>query len=116
MAHTEGLRRYPRKEFKRDVYVMDDDGYGFFLEAANLSRGGVFLKTGLLLDEGEPYFLRVELRDGRAINARGHVCRTHSIAHSRYPSGVAVTFDYLDGGSREVLESVTTEERAHAPS
>ena len=113
MPQTEGLRRYPRTNFANDVYVMDEDGFGFFLEATNLSRGGVFLKTPLLLDEGLPCFIRTELGDGRAISAKGHVCRTNAAPHSRYPSGVAIAFDYLDNGSEEVLESLTAPERVH---
>lgn len=113
---SDGLRRYPRKRFFRDVLVMDEEGYGFLLEADNLSRGGVFLKTSLLLDEGQDCVLRVELDDGRKVRARGHVCRANSSAHSRYPSGIAISFDYLDDNSRSVLESVTPAERVHVVS
>lgn len=113
MLQTEGLRRYPRTRFAKDVFVMDEDGDGFFLEATNLSRGGVFLRTALLLDEGLPCFIRMELGDGRSINAKGHVCRTNAAPHSRYPSGVAIAFDYVDNGSEEVLASLTAPERVH---
>ncbi len=116
MPHSEGLRRYPRTELSSEAYIMDDDGYGFFLNATNLSRGGVFLVTDLLLDEGFSCFLRMELEDGRAINAHGYVCRANSVPHSRYPSGVAITFDYLDKGSEDVLASLTSPERIHGPS
>lgn len=105
---AEGLRRFPRKRFATDVYVMDDDGFGFVLEATDISRGGLFLKTPLLLDEGETCFVRFELNEGSAVNARGHVCRTNAVPYSRYPSGIAIRFDFLDEPSRQALESFTS--------
>jgi len=112
----EGIRRYPRREFSRDVFVMDDDGFGFFLEAENVSRGGVFLRSSILLEEGQPYHVRLELEDGRAINAVAQICRTHASPHTRHSSGMALRFVEMDELSREVLESVTPRERNHVAS
>ena len=109
-SSADGLRRFPRKRFLSDVYVMDDAGFGFVLEATDISRGGVFLKTPLLLDEGETCFVRFELDTDRAVNARGHVCRANSVPYSRYPSGIAIRFDFLDDNSRLALENFTSPE------
>lgn len=114
LQENEGLRRFPRKAFQGEVYLMDEDGYGFFLDAENISRGGVFVRSALLLEEGEPYYVRVELGDGSAIHAKGHVCRTHRSRDSRHPLGMGIAFDYLDEGSRAVLEEVTPRERLRA--
>ncbi|MBN1947304.1 MAG: PilZ domain-containing protein [Bradymonadales bacterium] len=105
---TDGLRRFPRKRFGNDVYVLDDAGFGFVLEATDVSRGGVFLKTALLLDEGEACFVRFQLGEGLAVNARGHVCRTNMTVPSAHPPGFAIRFDYLDEGSRQALERFTS--------
>ncbi len=112
-ANAEGLRQFPRTSYTGDVYVMDTDGFGFVLEATDLSRGGVFVRTPLLLEEGEHCFLRFELNDGAAVAAKGHICRTNATPFSRYPAGFAIAFDELDELSVNALEGVTSPARRH---
>ena len=89
----EGLRQFPRIPYSCDVYLMDEAGFGFFLEALNLSQGGVFLKTSYLLNEGEPYSMRLSFPDGRTVSTTGHVCRTSLYSHTEEPNGIALAFD-----------------------
>ena len=113
---SEGLRRYPRRDYIGDVFVMDEDGFGFFLEADNVSRGGVFLRSSILLEEGTPYHIRLELEDGRAINALARVCRADATYDSQNASGMALRFVEMDELSQRVLETITPKERIHAAS
>ena len=89
----DGLRQFPRIPYSCDVYLMDEGGFGFFLEALNLSQGGVFLKTSYLLNEGEPYSMRLSFPDGRTVSTTGHVCRTSLYSYEEETDGIALAFD-----------------------
>lgn len=104
-----GLRRYPRQRFSGDVYLLDAEGYGFVLEATDLSRGGVFLRSDVLLDPGESFLVRFRLEDGRAVNALGRVTRAHPDCRAEAPSGFAVALETLDDASSRALSSATSQ-------
>lgn len=107
MLMSEGLRQHPRSQFLGDVYVMDNDGFGFVLEAVNVSRGGVFLKTPYLLEAGERCFVRFKLPDGAWISAAGHVSRTQEDIHPACPTGMAIAFDdFFDDSHDNLAERV----------
>ena len=110
---SNGLRRFPRRPYASDVQITDEAGYRYALEACDLSRGGVFLKTPLLLDEGEPLELDLTVEPGCNVRVRGRVCRAHEAPDSRYPAGVGVRFEEMDARSLAALERATSPPRHH---
>jgi hypothetical protein len=108
-ARASGLRRYPRRRYEGEVFVLYAEGYGFVLEATDLSRGGVFVRSDVLLDEGEPVLVRFALEDGRRVNARGRVTRAWAEASERTPGGFAVVFEAFDEASHRALLSATAQ-------
>lgn len=111
---VEGLRRYPRVAYAGDVYVLDEEGDGFVLEATDLSRGGVYLKTALVPSEGERYFVRFEVSPGEPVMATGVIRRAQRSAEADRPAGFAIEFEELAGSSKAILERATRPARVHA--
>ena len=104
MAETK--RRHARKSLQVDFRGKDARGAGVLLfEGADLSPGGTFLKSELLLEEGEP--LAVEFRVPgvpRLIKAQGRVAWVRRFPKAGEASGMGVEFLAMSDEDRAVLE------------
>jgi hypothetical protein len=84
-------RRAPRRRLQVEVKLIDTRGEGeIFFDTHDLSEGGAFLKSDLLLEDGDPIALEVPLGDRRFIVAAKVVRTTKEVlAHSGAGMGIA---------------------------
>jgi uncharacterized protein (TIGR02266 family) len=101
----EEQRRYARKTLQVDFRGRDAQGAGLLLfEAADLSPGGTFLKSDLLLEDGEP--LSVEFRVPgvpRLMRAQARVAWVRRFPKPGEPAGMGVEFLAMTEEDRAVL-------------
>lgn len=93
------------------------DGVGggeIYFESRDLSGGGVFLKSELLLEVGEIFWITFQLPGTDvAIRTRGKVVRVNredSAADPRQPAGMGIQFLDLNEVERAALETYLQEE------
>jgi uncharacterized protein (TIGR02266 family) len=99
-------RRHPRKSLKVDFRGKDARGAGLLLfEGADLSTGGTFLKSELLLEEGEPLSVEFEVPGvPRVIRASARVAWVRRFPKSGEPSGMGVEFVAMTDEDRGILD------------
>ena len=112
MADTDGgieRRRFPRAELRLLVQYRFETLEEFMQRfATNISRGGIFLETADLHDEGEVVFLRFALADGMPlIEAMARVVRVT-------PHGMGLEFLNMDDDSRALIEDICLRRASHA--
>ena len=95
-------RRFPRKQFAHTVRVTDRLGRTpqvIAFQAQDLSAGGLFVESDLLLELDEEVRLEIPL-DADALTARGRVAR---VAHADGRRGMGIAFLAMAPGARDRL-------------
>jgi len=110
---SQGNRRFPRKMLPVQFRARDSEGSGnLVFEGADLSAGGTFLKSDLLLEEGEA--LSVEFRVpglNRLMRAQGRIAWVRRFPSEAETAGMGVEFLAMSeedrAAIREYLEALT---------
>jgi uncharacterized protein (TIGR02266 family) len=99
-------RRFRRKELQVDFRARHQSGAGQLLfESADLSAGGSFLKSDLLLEVGETLVVEFRLPDvAHTIRAQGRVAWVRRFPHAAEPAGMGLEFLAMSEEDREILE------------
>ena len=100
------LRRHPRRPLEVEFTCRDEQGAGeLTFEGADLSAGGAFLRSDVLLETGEP--LQIEFAaTGRKVVARAEVAWARRFPSPGQPAGMGVRFGELspeDGAALAAL-------------
>jgi uncharacterized protein (TIGR02266 family) len=103
------LRRHPRKRLRVEFTFRDEEGAGdLSLEGANLSAGGAFLESDLLLEPGEPLAIAFAA-PGRTVTARAEVVWARRFPEEGQAAGMGVRFGELSQEDRRALEALLGE-------
>ena len=98
------FRRHLRKPV--DVQFKADDSSGFgalYFDSADVSLGGAFLKSDLLLEEGEELVLELPFPDREPVKTTARVMWVRIFPKGEEPSGMGVQFLDLSPEDREAL-------------
>ena len=98
-------RRHVRRSLVAQVRAKDTDGVGTLLfETADFSPGGTFLRSDLLLEEGEPLILEFEIPGtSRALSAQARVVWVRRFPKAGEEAGMGVEFLSMSEGDRAAL-------------
>ena len=99
-------RRHPRKIVQVELLCRDEPGLGpLSFTGVNLSAGGAFLRSDLLLEAGE--VLELELvAPGRSVMARAEVVWARRFPNGDQPAGMGVRFAALAHEDQRALEAL----------
>lgn len=102
-------RRYLRRSVQVEVRARHEESdIPLIFDSRNLSPGGVFLRSGLLLEAGEPLALEFTLPGmKRPIRARVHVAWVRRFAADGSEAGMGVRFLNLSPEDQRALEEFT---------
>ncbi|MBX5483576.1 MAG: PilZ domain-containing protein [Myxococcaceae bacterium] len=104
---AEEQRRHPRKSLQVDFRAKNASGAGQLLfEGVDLSAGGSFLRSELLLEDGEA--LVVEFRVPgvpRLMKAQARVAWVRRFPRDGEPAGMGIEFLSMSEEDRSILES-----------
>ena len=102
---SQGNRRFPRKSLPVQFRARDAEGSGnLVFEASDLSAGGTFLKSDLLLEEGEA--LHVEFRVPgvpRLLKAQARIAWVRRFPSDDESAGMGVEFLAMSEDDRSLL-------------
>lgn len=100
-------RRWARKSIQVEFRGKDAQGSGQLqFEAADLSAGGTFLKSDLLLEQGEGVSLEFRVPGvPRLMRAQARVAWVRRFPAESEPAGMGVEFLAMNDEDREVLVS-----------
>jgi c-di-GMP-binding flagellar brake protein YcgR len=105
-------RKHARGSLELPVLVSDAASkarVGIRFDSADVSGGGAFLRSEMLLEVGEQLVLQFSLPNGRVIRARGRVVRatreTGEPGGKERPSGMGVEFIELSAEDRAAIDS-----------
>ena len=97
-------RRFERKTLNVLFKARDGQGVGKLLfESADLSPGGTFLKSDLLLEQGEALSVEFTVLEGRVIRAQARVAWVRRFPQAREVAGMGVEFVSMPEADREAL-------------
>jgi uncharacterized protein (TIGR02266 family) len=98
-------RRFVRKAVHVDFQGKGAEGIGHLLfEGADLSAGGTFLKSDLLLEQGESFALEFRVpRVSKVFHAQGRVAWVRRFPKGGEPAGMGVEFSAMSDEDRSVL-------------
>jgi len=98
-------RRFVRKSVQVDFRGKSAEGLGQLLfEGADLSTGGTFLKSDLLLEQGEAFAVEFRLpRLSKVIRAQARVAWVRRFPKADEPAGMGVEFSAMSDEDRGVL-------------
>ncbi len=102
---TRQTRRHPRQSLLVDFKGRDASGIGqLWLEGSDLSAGGAFLKSDLLLEHGEKLALEFRVPGvPRLMRAQARVAWVRRFPKDEEPSGMGVEFMSMSDEDRGVL-------------
>jgi type IV pilus assembly protein PilZ len=112
-SHRE-LRRFSRKPLEVEIQAGDNTiGGKLLFDSRNVSEGGVFLKSELLLEVGETLWLSFVLPGtAMAIRTRGRVVWVHRTPNDNDPTdipGMGVQFLDLSDAEQAALQVYLSE-------
>jgi uncharacterized protein (TIGR02266 family) len=101
-------RRYSRKALAVDFAGRDGSGTGLLIfTSADVSAGGAFLKSELLLEQGETLSLEFHLEGRREpIRARANVVWVRRFPEPNQPAGMGVEFVSINDEDRAALSAL----------
>ena len=91
-------RRYDRIDTRLRCWC-EGEGVTFYARMANLSEGGLFVRTRAPLDVGAQATVRFETRPGVAVTAGARVMWTR-------PDGMGLRFERIDEGALAVIRRI----------
>ncbi len=99
-------RRHARKAIPVDFRGTDGDGVGTLVfEGADLSPGGTFLKSEVLLEEGERLWLEFHVPGvPKALKAQARVAWVRRFPTEPQPAGMGVEFLSMPDEDRALLQ------------
>ncbi len=90
--------------------ARDSSGAGqLSFTSADVSAGGAFLLSDLLLEPGEGLTLDFVLDAGAALHAQGRVAWVRRFPSAGEPAGMGVEFLGLDEAQREAIKNFVTQ-------
>ena len=96
--------RFERKSLSVQFHAKDAQGVGqLVFESADLSTGGTFLKSDLLLEPGEALALEFAVLHGRVIRAQARVAWVRRFPQAREVAGMGVEFVSMPQEDRDAL-------------
>jgi c-di-GMP-binding flagellar brake protein YcgR len=106
-------RKHARGSLELPVLVSDAASkarVGIRFDSADVSGGGAFLRSEMLLEVGEQLMLQFSLPNGRAIRVRGRVVRATRETASEpggkdHPSGMGVEFLDISAEDRAAIDA-----------
>jgi hypothetical protein len=100
------VRRFDRKDALIPVVVRAAGNKiqaGVRLDTADLSEGGLFLRSDLLFEVGEDLSIEIPLRDGKVTVARGRVAWVTRGSGKKATAGMGIEFAKLSAHDRRAL-------------
>lgn len=99
-------RRFERKSLSVQFHARDAQGVGqLFFESADLSTGGTFLKSDLLLESGESLSVEFQVLQGRVIRAQARVAWVRRFPSPTESAGMGVEFTSMPETDLEALQT-----------
>ena len=96
-------RRFARKAVAVEFQARDAHGAGqLMFESADVSAGGAFLKSDLLLEQGEALSLEVQLPTV-TVRAQARVAWVRRFPEAGEPAGMGVEFTSITDSDRAAL-------------
>jgi uncharacterized protein (TIGR02266 family) len=107
-------RRHERRKLKVEIQVGDGSAGGeLCFDSRDVSEGGVFLRSDLLLEVGETFFLTFVLPGAEvAVRTRGRVTRVSRGSQGGGPDdppGMGVQFLDLSPAEKEALHAALSD-------
>lgn len=104
-------RRFSRRTLAVDFAARDGLGAGLLIfTSADVSAGGAFLKSDLLLEPGEELSLECHLEGKKSpIRARARVAWVRRFPESDQPAGMGVEFVGIDDDDRAALRDLVAD-------
>jgi hypothetical protein len=105
-GRTRNLRRYDRKSALLPVVVRAAGNRiqaGVRLDTADLSEGGLFLRSDLLFEVGEDLTLEIPVGDGKTTTATGRVAWVTRGTGKKSSAGMGIEFARLSAHDRRAL-------------
>lgn len=105
-------RRFSRKVLAVDVAARDEHGAGLLIfTSSDISAGGAFLKSDLLLEQGESLSLDLHL-EGRLkpIRAQAKVVWVRRFPEPGEPAGMGVEFVSISEDDRAALLALVADD------
>ena len=102
---SEHHRQFERVSLQVDFHGKGADGSGeLVLESTDLSAGGTFLKSDLLLEEGELLSLEFEIPGvDRRLRAQARVAWVRRFPHHGEDAGMGMSFLVMEAEDRATL-------------
>ena len=103
---TRNLRRYDRKSALIPIVVRAAGNKiqaGVRLDTADLSEGGLFLRSDLLFEVGEDLTLEIPVADGKTTTATGRVAWVTRGTDKKASAGMGIEFARLSAHDRRAL-------------
>jgi hypothetical protein len=98
-------RRDPRRTVKAEFHTRDGHGAGTLVfEASDVSAGGAFLRSDLLLEKGELLTLEIFVADGGLLEIRARVAWVRRFPKEDEHPGMGIEFLLRDGAERALLD------------
>lgn len=98
-------RRFVRKTIQVELRGHSEEGVGqLIFEGLDLSAGGTFLRSDLLLEQGEVLSLEFRLPGApKLLRARARVAWVRRFPKAEEPAGMGVEFTAISDEDRELL-------------
>lgn len=98
-------RSEKRAEVEATFAARDEGGAGTLIfTSADVSVGGAFLKSELLLEVGEPLSLEFRVPDGTVVRTAARVAWARRFPEGSQPAGMGVQFSALGERERAALQ------------
>jgi Tfp pilus assembly protein PilZ len=100
------LRRHPRKSVKAQFRCRDESGTGeLFFDSGDLSAGGAFLVSDLLLEQDDNLTLELSLPGGAPLRCEARVAWVRRFPTSDQAAGMGVEFRDVTEFDQRALEA-----------
>ncbi len=102
-------RKHPRVESRLRCWC-EGDNVTFYARMANLSEGGLFLRTSTPLAEGSEATVRIEAREQAEVQARARVVWSRPDGNGHVP-GMGLRFERIDEQALAVIRRIIENEQ-----
>ncbi len=110
-THPTPLRRFVRKPVAAEIRCRSSLGPGYlFFDSQDLSMGGAFLRTDLLLEEGEPIEVEISLPgSNRVLHAQARVAWIRRDESAEGSPGMGIQFASMSPADHDALAAYLEE-------